>query len=114
MTVTTSPLEDAMPRLLPPDVSEQDFDLAIAEFQTIVGDKWVISEPAELAQYADPYPVGEGYGQAPSVVVSPADTEQVQAIVRVANAYGIPLMPISMGKNNGYGGASPPWPARRW
>jgi 4-cresol dehydrogenase (hydroxylating) len=96
-----------MSRQLPPDVSEQDFDRALSEFQDIVGEKWVISDPAELGQFADPYPVGNGYGQAPSAVISPADTEQVQAIVRVANTYGVPLMPISTGKNNGYGGASP-------
>ena len=71
-----------------------------------MGEKWVMSDPAELGQFADPYPVGDGTA-APSAVVSPADTEQVQEIVRIANSYGIPLSPISTGKNNGYGGASP-------
>ena len=31
----------------------------------------------------------------------------MQEIVRIANEYGIPLSPISTGKNNGYGGAAP-------
>lgn len=96
-----------MSRTLPPDVTEQDFARALDAFAAVVGEEWVISDPAELARYADPYPVGEGFGQAPSAVVSPADVEQVQAVVRIANEHGIPLMPISTGKNNGYGGASP-------
>ena len=43
----------------------------------------------------------------PSAVVSPTSVEDVQAIVRIANEYRIPLWPISRGKNNGYGGAAP-------
>ena len=31
----------------------------------------------------------------------------MQAIVRIANEFRIPLWPISRGKNNGYGGAAP-------
>ncbi len=95
-----------MGRLLPPGVSEENFTAAIAAFTEIVGDKWILSDIAELLQFADPYPVGD-LGAAPSAVVSPADVEQVQAVVRVANEYGIPLSPVSTGKNNGYGGASP-------
>ena len=34
-------------------------------------------------------------------------TEEVQEIVRIANRYGIPLYPISTGKNLGYGGSAP-------
>jgi 4-cresol dehydrogenase (hydroxylating) len=40
-----------------------------------------LSDLAELEQFADPYPVGN-LRAAPSAVVSPADVEQVQAIVR--------------------------------
>jgi 4-cresol dehydrogenase (hydroxylating) flavoprotein subunit len=42
-----------------------------------------------------------------SAAVSPASTEQVQEIVRIANEFGVPLFPISTGKNNGYGGGQP-------
>jgi 4-cresol dehydrogenase (hydroxylating) flavoprotein subunit len=94
-------------RTLPPGVSEQDFAAALKEFGDIVGDKWVISDEAELTKFDDPYPVGENVAAGPSAVVSPASAEDVQAIVRVANKYGVPLSPISTGKNNGYGGASP-------
>ena len=42
-----------------------------------------------------------------SAVVAPGSTEEVQEVVRIANRHGIPLSPISTGKNNGYGGPSP-------
>ncbi|KAH8899922.1 FAD-linked oxidase-like protein [Thozetella sp. PMI_491] len=42
-----------------------------------------------------------------SAVVYPSSTEEVQKIVLWANKYGIPIFPISMGRNLGYGGAAP-------
>src|SRR5690606_30562402 len=43
-------------------------------------------------------------------VVLPETTEEVQAVVRIANEQGIPLWTHSTGKNNGYGGAAPGFP----
>jgi 4-cresol dehydrogenase (hydroxylating) flavoprotein subunit len=96
-----------MARQLPPGVSEETFQAALAAFVDIVGDKWVIADEDDLAKYADPYPVGENIAAGPAAVVSPATVEEVQAIVRAANQYGIPLSPVATGKNNGYGGAAP-------
>ncbi|KAI0480975.1 hypothetical protein GGR56DRAFT_298912 [Xylariaceae sp. FL0804] len=42
-----------------------------------------------------------------SAVVYPGSTEEVQTIVRWANDHQIPIFPISMGRNLGYGGAAP-------
>ncbi|KAK9463631.1 uncharacterized protein V1516DRAFT_683174 [Lipomyces oligophaga] len=42
-----------------------------------------------------------------SAVVCPCDVPQVQAIVRLANEFKIPIWPISIGRNIGYGGAAP-------
>jgi 4-cresol dehydrogenase (hydroxylating) len=39
--------------------------------------------------------------------VAPASVEQVQQIVKAANASGVPLWPVSRGKNFAYGGAAP-------
>jgi len=94
-------------RALPPGVSEEQFTSAIARFREIVGDKYVLTEDGDVERYRDPYPVGAEPGCHPVAVVSPETTEQVQEIVRVANEFGVPLSPISTGKNNGYGGASP-------
>ncbi len=43
----------------------------------------------------------------PSGALGPDSVEQVQAIVRIANRYKIPLYSVSTGKNYAYGGASP-------
>lgn len=43
----------------------------------------------------------------PSDAVAPASTEEVQAIVRIANRHRLPLYAISTGKNLGYGGSAP-------
>lgn len=42
-----------------------------------------------------------------SAVVYPSTTEEVQKIVRWANKHIIPVYPISMGRNLGYGGSAP-------
>ncbi|RAO74057.1 uncharacterized protein BHQ10_010069 [Talaromyces amestolkiae] len=42
-----------------------------------------------------------------SAVVYPGSTEEVQKIVLWANNYKIPIFPISIGRNLGYGGAAP-------
>jgi 4-cresol dehydrogenase (hydroxylating) len=96
-----------VPRILPPGMSDSDFEAAIARFREVVGEKHVLTEDGDLARYRDPYPVG---GQPPvgaSAAVAPETTEQVQEIVRIANEFGVPLSPISTGKNNGYGGGQP-------
>jgi 4-cresol dehydrogenase (hydroxylating) flavoprotein subunit len=94
-------------RPLPPDVTEEQFEHALAAFRTAIGNEWVLSDPAELEKFHDPYPVKEHGHFAPSAVLSPGNVEEVQAIVRIANETKVPLSPISTGKNNGYGGASP-------
>ncbi len=40
-------------------------------------------------------------------MVYPSSTEEVQKITRWANQHKIPIYPISMGRNIGYGGAAP-------
>lgn len=44
-----------------------------------------------------------------SAITYPSSTEDVQAIVRWANEYLIPIWPISIGRNIGYGGVSRPF-----
>ncbi|KAK4155379.1 hypothetical protein C8A00DRAFT_13594 [Chaetomidium leptoderma] len=42
-----------------------------------------------------------------SAIVYPGSTEEVQQVVNWANKHRIPVFPISMGRNLGYGGAAP-------
>jgi FAD/FMN-containing dehydrogenase len=41
-----------------------------------------------------------------SAMVNPKDTDEVQVVVRWANKHRIPIYPISIGRNLGYGGAA--------
>ena len=42
-----------------------------------------------------------------SAIAYPSSTTDVQAIVKWANKFMIPIYPVSMGRNLGYGGAAP-------
>ncbi|MGD8809497.1 MAG: FAD-binding oxidoreductase [Gammaproteobacteria bacterium] len=94
---------------LPPGVSERDFNRALERFASIIGSQWVFSDDADVALYRDAYSplVNEPGEKTASGAVAPASAEEVQAIVRVANEFRIPLYPISTGRNLGYGGAAP-------
>ncbi|RFU47966.1 FAD-binding oxidoreductase [Paraburkholderia sp. DHOC27] len=96
-----------MTRLLPPDVSEAQFDRALVAWGEIVGaPNMVSSSAAELAAYRDPFAPGEAVFAA-SAALRPASVEEVRAILRVANQYRIPLWTVSTGRNFAYGGAAP-------
>lgn len=82
-------------------------DSVIDRLQALLGSDAVRSAPEQLADFLDPYPLGDAAEFAPGAVVAPAGVEEVQAVVRVANELGVALWVTSRGKNNGYGGASP-------
>ncbi len=94
---------------MPPGVSEQTFAQAIAEFRDAVGAEWVFTSDEDIGLYRDAYsPLwNEPEERMASAAVAPETVEQVQAVVRIANRHGIPLYPISTGRNLGYGGAAP-------
>ncbi|HTR47242.1 MAG TPA: FAD-binding oxidoreductase [Verrucomicrobiae bacterium] len=94
---------------VPPGVSASDFAEAIKQFEEAVGQEWVFTSDEDVALYKDPYSpfLGEANELVASAAVAPDGVEQVQAVVRVANKYKIPIYPISTGKNLGYGGSAP-------
>src|SRR5690606_26142726 len=95
--------------ILPPDLSAPAFAKALIEFRQATGADWVFSSEEDLGPYRDSFsPVWDtAQERKASAAVAPADVAQVQAIVRIAGKYRIPLFPISTGKNFGYGGPSP-------
>ena len=96
-----------MARVLPPGIDESSFDSALSRFREIVGDKWVTCAESDLVHLRDLHPVTEGDQFEASAVVAPESTDQVQALVRVAKEFGIPLAPISPDPTNWYGGPVP-------
>ncbi len=94
---------------VPPGVSAQDFDRALSEFENAVGEQWVFTSDEDVDLYRDAYSIykGEPEDRTASAAVAPYTVEEVQAVVRTANRYRIPIYPISTGKNLGYGGSAP-------
>ncbi|CAH0279424.1 MULTISPECIES: FAD-binding oxidoreductase [unclassified Arthrobacter] len=103
--MSNTPMTSTRP--LPPGVTESDLEEALAAFAVAIGEDNVASDAESLQDFQDPFQVPGSATNLPSAVVSPTSTEDVQAIVRIANEHRIPLWPISRGKNNGYGGAAP-------
>lgn len=85
------------------DPSDNRMAEVLADLRSSLGDDAVLTG-ADIAEFVDPYePVTWG-GQRNHVVVQPSTTEQVQAVVRLANKHDVPLWIGSQGRNNGYGG----------
>jgi 4-cresol dehydrogenase (hydroxylating) len=95
--------------ILPPDLSAADFARALDALRAVVGADWLFTSEEDLGPYRDSFsPVWDTEQERKaSAAVAPADVAQVQAIVRIAGQFRIPLFPISTGKNFGYGGPSP-------
>ncbi len=93
----------------PPGLTEADFTRAVGEFQQAIGIEWVFIEDADLDLYRDAYsPLwGEEEEKIASAALAPQSAEEVQAIMRIANVYKIPVYPVSTGRNLGYGGSAP-------
>lgn len=105
------------PLTLPPGVNAQEFQTYLDEARSIVGGDHVRvivgDHQFEKDNYMDPakehdmfYVFDKDYFIA-SAVVSPANVEQVQALMRLSNKTKVAVWPISIGRNIGYGGAGP-------
>lgn len=79
-----------------------DFQQTLAALTEIVGAEWVKTDVADLQTYGKDWT--SAYEVAPSAIVLPATTEQVQAIVRLANDRQFALVP-SGGRTGLSGGA---------
>ncbi len=98
-----------MPVKLPPGISAGTFATAIKELQGVVGAEWVFTSEEDLDTYRDAYSLrwDDPDEYLASAAVAPDTVEQVQAVVRIANKYKLPIYPISTGKNLTYGGSAP-------
>jgi 4-cresol dehydrogenase (hydroxylating) len=103
----SAPVDNAA---LPPGLSAGDFEAALRAFAAAVGDSAVLRADGgagRLAEFRDPYTFPGWDDHWPSAVVQPGSVEEVQAVVRIAGQYRVPLWTTSMGKNNAYGGPAP-------
>ncbi|KAF2709993.1 vanillyl alcohol oxidase [Pleomassaria siparia CBS 279.74] len=100
---------------LPPDTTQAAFDAALAALKKNLGkenvvlndkplvDGWYLEHP----NTHDAFHLVDQEDLVSSAVAYPASTVEVQTIVKWANEYAIPIYPISMGRNVGYGGSAP-------
>lgn len=73
----------------------------------IVGSEWVLHSAEDLKGYEDNYALAPAAKHAAGGVVAPANTDELQKVLRIANDRRIAIWPISRGKNLGYGSAAP-------
>ncbi len=111
MTVTDPAPGGARARtVLPPGFTAEAFDLACEDLRAAVGERAVLVDPGDAAwPYRDPFAV-DGPDRVASAAVLPESVEQVRRVLAVARDHGLPLAPISAGRNLGYGGAAPHLP----
>lgn len=93
--------------MLPPNVSAESFRKALDAFARVVGKEWVLASEEDRNTYLDAFAPGDPEDHASSAAVAPKSTAEVQAIVKIANEYRIPLWPVSTGRNLAYGGSAP-------
>lgn len=77
---------------------------ALCAWRDAIGDAYVQTDEASLRQVET---ATFGTGQEVPAIISPANREEVQQCVRIANHYRVPIYPISTGKNWGYGSRVP-------
>ena len=82
-------------------------DEALTRFREALGADAVLVDEPDRDEYRDPYWFKDDRTYDSSVVLLPSSTEEVQALVRIANELGVALWTSSRGKNLGYGGPSP-------
>ncbi|KAJ4209719.1 hypothetical protein NW759_013363 [Fusarium solani] len=105
------------PLVLPPGTSSTTFQEFIVAVKEISGSENVTivssSEQCNKRDYLDQSKVHDMFHLTgpehfiSSALITPRDVAEVQAIVRLCNKFEIPLWPLSIGRNIGYGGAAP-------
>lgn len=109
----TVPLSRGLP--VPQGISKKAFLAAIDELGAVLGAQHVQLNDTEVKNgwymehpnTHDMMPLLDTEEFVASAVVYPGSVEDVKLLVRWANKHLVPLFPISMGRNLGYGGSAP-------
>jgi 4-cresol dehydrogenase (hydroxylating) len=97
----------ASTRALPPGLSDADFSRAIDDFTAALGSAKVLTGEQDLREFRDPFQYASWDEYTASAVLMPTTVEEIQEIVRIANARKVALWTHGTGRNNGYGGPAP-------
>jgi FAD/FMN-containing dehydrogenase len=96
-----------MSAALPVGVTESGMARAVEAFAEALGPEAVLTSEQDLREFRDPYAYKGSDEHDASAVVMPTTTEQVRAVVRIANELRVPLWAFGQGRNNTYGGPAP-------
>jgi len=80
-------------------IEEENIKAVEEKLKEAVGAEWVTANPADLSSYGRDFTIYSG--ERPNIVVLPASTAEVQAVMRIAYAYKIPVVPLTTGFNHG-------------
>lgn len=81
-------------------------DEARRALEAALGADKVFFDALDQRSYQDKFAVDDA-AHHPAGAVAPDTVEEIQAVVRIANEYRLPIFPIARGKNLGYGGTAP-------
>lgn len=70
---------------------------ALEKISQIVGENYVKSSVAQLLAYS--YDATANFQRLPELVISPANTEEISAVLKVCNEFKIPIVPRGSGTN---------------
>jgi len=98
---------DGAARATESGISDRDLRDAIDRLTEALGAAKVLTTDRDLETFRDPFAHATWDEYTASAVVMPTSVEEVQEVVRIANATGVPLWTHSQGRNNGYGGPAP-------
>jgi 4-cresol dehydrogenase (hydroxylating) len=96
-----------MATVLPAGVSEDSVERAFEALRGALGDHAVLTASEELREFRDPYDYQGSDEYTGSAVVMPGSTDEVRAVVRIANEHRVPLWTFGQGRNYAYGGPAP-------
>jgi 4-cresol dehydrogenase (hydroxylating) len=79
---------------------EETLSPALEAFAAVLGPGAVLTSDEDITAFRDPFWLAGDDTHSASAIVMPTTTEEVQAVVRIANERGIPLWAHSTGRNN--------------
>lgn len=97
---------------LPKGVTEESFTKAIQEYRALLGEGRVRTDPASLQPYMKLTIAGNERMHAPSAVMYPNTTQEIQRVMGIANKYKTPLWTVCGGEYEGYGSSAPVAPGQ--
>ncbi|OGE53462.1 hypothetical protein PENARI_c007G11079 [Penicillium arizonense] len=105
------------PLALPPATDQPTFKRFLTRVAEVVGREniQVVTSKDELEDGSyhnqpythDPHHILDQDHFVASAVVCPRSVPEVQDLVKLANEFNVPIWPVSIGRNSGYGGAAP-------